>query len=299
VVTRGGGSVEDLWTFNEEKVARAIHASPVPVVSAVGHEVDFTIADFVADLRMPTPSAAAERLAPVLSDLELHLQTTQTRLRKAAERRILEEHQRVGRLTARLSDPRRLLGQKRLHVSAQMERMMNALRSTFRLQSARHKALLERLSRQHPRARLQRNQEQLRKLSDRLSSAIRERLRQRQAALKRVSIALERRTPRSRIQSEHRRLSALSARLNQSHGTGLNDFRTLLHRLEGRLSTLNPLQVLARGYSVTFRRADGAVVRSAADVKPGDSVAIRLAPKGASTVDECEVIDATVTSSKS
>ena len=67
--------MEDLWTFNEERVARAIFASPVPVVSAIGHEIDFTISDFVADLRAPTPSAAAERLAPVLADLELTLAT--------------------------------------------------------------------------------------------------------------------------------------------------------------------------------------------------------------------------------
>src|SRR5216684_8599145 len=88
IVGRGGGSIEDLWAFNEEVVARAIRASAIPVISAVGHEIDFTIADFVADMRAPTPSAAAERLAPVLRDLELYLTTMAGRLRKAIRYRI-------------------------------------------------------------------------------------------------------------------------------------------------------------------------------------------------------------------
>ncbi len=82
VVARGGGSIEDLWEFNEEIVARAIFHSPIPVVSAVGHEVDFTIADFVADLRAPTPSAAAELIVPDVRDLERRLRELQSCLGK-------------------------------------------------------------------------------------------------------------------------------------------------------------------------------------------------------------------------
>jgi len=84
IVARGGGSIEDLWAFNEERVARAIAASPVPVISAVGHETDFTIADFVADLRAPTPSAAAELVASTRQSLLEGLSGAEGRLRQAA-----------------------------------------------------------------------------------------------------------------------------------------------------------------------------------------------------------------------
>ena len=80
VIGRGGGSIEDLWAYNEESLARAIFASQIPVISAVGHEIDFTIADFVADLRAPTPSAAAELLAPDVTELKRHFESLSRRL---------------------------------------------------------------------------------------------------------------------------------------------------------------------------------------------------------------------------
>jgi len=95
VVTRGGGSIEDLWEFNEEIVARAIFHSPVPIVSAVGHEIDFTISDFVADLRAPTPSAAAELIVPDIIDLQRRIDSCTRALSRQLLNRVRDAQQRL------------------------------------------------------------------------------------------------------------------------------------------------------------------------------------------------------------
>jgi exodeoxyribonuclease VII large subunit len=102
IVARGGGSMEELWAFNEEIVARAIYASGVPVVSAVGHETDYTIADFVADLRAPTPSAAAERVAPDRRDLSRQVSGMMVSMGVDARRLLVQHSSQIDRAQHRL-----------------------------------------------------------------------------------------------------------------------------------------------------------------------------------------------------
>ncbi len=125
VVGRGGGSLEDLWNFNEERVARAIFASEIPVISAVGHEIDFTIADFVADLRAPTPSAAAELLAPDITEMRRHFDALERSLRLRASSLIEHQAEIIGLIArgALAREPRRHL----MEAAQKVDEMESAL----------------------------------------------------------------------------------------------------------------------------------------------------------------------------
>lgn len=128
IVGRGGGSLEDLWSFNEEVVVRAITASRVPVVSAVGHETDITLADFAADLRAPTPSAAAEAVAPVLAQIVSRLAELSARLQQVVGRRMEEERQRLRLATHQIAAVRVRVQEEIQRVDATVYEMSAAVR---------------------------------------------------------------------------------------------------------------------------------------------------------------------------
>ena len=128
IVCRGGGSIEDLWAFNEESVARAIHASPIPVISGVGHETDFTIADFAADLRAPTPTAAAELASPDRDALLDHLTNLQNQISRRMDRSLSDHMQRLDWLAARLIHPADRIAQRHREIEAYGNRLHHALR---------------------------------------------------------------------------------------------------------------------------------------------------------------------------
>jgi exodeoxyribonuclease VII large subunit len=171
ILARGGGSLEDLWAFNEEPLARAIAACRVPVISAVGHETDFTIADFVADVRAPTPSAAAEILLPVAAELRLQLQQLDRRLARGMETEFRGCRLVLERARARLGDPRRLIDQKRQAADDLITRARRALHAQAARQRTGLRALETRLYRAHPQRRIADQRTALAALERRLADA--------------------------------------------------------------------------------------------------------------------------------
>ncbi len=233
IVGRGGGSIEDLWAFNDERVARAIAACRVPVISAVGHETDFTIADFVADLRAPTPSAAAELVVREKLQVARALVTLYENLKQAMADRLERERERV-----------EALGKRRVLTDA-----ARALRDLYR---------------------------RVDDLTTRLARAVRGSERQATHRLSLARNALRSLNPVARIANGTVLLAQLRGRLAS---TAVHSVKVSRHRFDaavGRLDSLSPLAVLGRGYSLTRLLPSGAIVRSAAQTRPGDAVEILL-----------------------
>jgi exodeoxyribonuclease VII large subunit len=169
LLARGGGSIEDLWAFNDERVVRAVAASPVPIICGVGHETDFTLCDFAADLRAPTPTAAAELATQItLQDLFASLQTIEKRLLTATAERLRTEHSTLQALQTRLHfhSPRRRLESERQRLDDLSRRASWAILQRLRLQNARLDGLNRRLQALNPLAVLRRGYALLRRKED-------------------------------------------------------------------------------------------------------------------------------------
>ena len=168
LVGRGGGSLEDLWPFNEERVARAIFACQTPVISGVGHETDFTIADFVADVRAPTPSAAAEMIVPDRAELSERIAQSRVRLGRALAGWVTRARERTRHQQGRLArhTPAHLIAQRRQAVDEQAQLALRSLRRDLALHGERLGGLRGRLLALSPLATLERGYAVVQRLDD-------------------------------------------------------------------------------------------------------------------------------------
>jgi len=193
LLARGGGSLEDLWAFNEEVVARAIHACTLPIVSGIGHEIDFTIADFVADQRAPTPSAAAELVSPDQEEWMADLQAYNAHFKMLMENRLSEQSQQLVWLGKRLQQqhPGTQLRQRAQRVDDLEQRFRLALRGQLRETRAGIAELRARLHRHIPEHRVAQLQTRFKTLRQRMQTAMSHKVDNRRQLLAATSRALD------------------------------------------------------------------------------------------------------------
>ncbi len=183
ILGRGGGSLEDLWAFNEERTARAIANCPIPIISAVGHEVDFTIADFVADARAPTPTAAAELVSPDAQALLRQVETLSTRANRIVTTRIQEERRFLRATMKRLVHPSSRLEDMSQRLDTLTMRLTQAWRSSQQLKGFEVARLRARVSAKNPQISVLSAQERRTNLVTRLHTTMRHRLQETRASL--------------------------------------------------------------------------------------------------------------------
>lgn len=253
ILARGGGSLQDLWCFNEEVVVRAIFASRIPVISAIGHEVDVTLADLVADLRAPTPTAAAEMVVPKRHDL--------VRILTEIERRLLDY--------SRWFMPKvQELDEISFFLERAVEKQFNSVKLKFEVISGRLRLL-------SPKAVVDLEISKLSNLLSRLESALSLKLEQERGRLTLLDSKLDpaRRRENTKIQSEN--LRQVMLKFASIVWVSLEAKKSRLLESSAKLEALNPHSVLKRGYSIT--RKGEVVLTKAADINSADEINIQLA----------------------
>ncbi len=272
LLARGGGSLEDLWAFNEEIVARAISASAIPIISGVGHEVDVTIADLAADLRAPTPTAAAELAVPVLDEVLTTLVQLSARMGHHVRHRVELGNSRVEAL-ARVEwfrDPLAVLKRREQRTDEAASRLGWAVSRRVANDRGRlHDAEMA-LAAVQPREVLHRRRERLSEIAHRLGSVVRERLREAERWLERGQRHMSRVSPARRVEVAAERMRPWQRHLERILAHRIRLAEQGVSGLASRLEATSHRRTLARGFTITRTAKGRRLIRRADEVKPGD-----------------------------
>ena len=255
VVTRGGGSSEDLWSFNEELVVRAIFACPIPVISAVGHEVDVTLSDLVADLRATTPTEAGEKIVPDRIAILAGIKELERRLQSSITGALERRKSRLDLLasSATLKDPLQRLRNASMELDSLSQRIQQSLPQ--RLRSARMRLITQGSKLQlHAATALPKIRMQLQQIA--------------------ATSAIQR--PLEKVHTFKKDLDSLATRLQRCIADRMQQSRQQLENTSGKLDAISPLQVLKRGYSITSD-SDGTPVTSCQPLQVGDKIQTEFA----------------------
>jgi len=232
IVGRGGGSIEELWAFNEEIVARAIAASDIPIISAVGHETDFTISDFVADYRAPTPTGAAEVAVPSQAEVAERIQNLRRRVQNAMD--------------VQMNQAKEKLAQKQKSYA-------------FR----------------YPEQLMRQKEQELDRMYDQLQKASVQYMNQNQNDLMNIQKRLQQQHPEKSLRLAKQELVQTTKRMNRAMQQETKSKMQTYHELISKLTLLNPLETIKRGYAIPYSE-HGTVVKSIRDVQPGDPMQVKV-----------------------
>ncbi|KKB72692.1 MULTISPECIES: exodeoxyribonuclease VII large subunit [Bacillus] len=231
IVGRGGGSIEELWAFNEEIVARAIFASDIPIISAVGHETDFTISDFTADLRAATPTGAAELAVPNMLDLMERLKTLDVRMTKAMQQGLRKRQE-----------------------------LLNYLQSSYAFR--------------YPKRLYAQKEQEFDLIFDRFQKQIVLTLDRKKQKLSEQSYKLQMRHPEEQLRQARRRHGEQTERLKRNMSVQLKQIHSQFQTVLGKLNALSPLQVMERGYSLTYKEDE--LIKSIEQLQENDEIQVKL-----------------------
>ncbi len=279
LVGRGGGSIEDLWPFNEETVARAIAASEIPVISCVGHETDFTIADFAADLRAPTPSAAAEIVTADSGETLAALYSLRGRLLQGLKMAThkLESRVAAAKNSRYLKRPQSVWSDRMQETDRLRESLTSRMRDLLARGTQKYGALREHLAAQRPELKAERQIADLRHKRETITALFIKTLTTRQQTAAACGSRLALATPANAAARHEGGLKTLAGRLAASAAAAVQKKTARAQLLGEKLAALNPTAVLNRGYSIVRSSRTKHIVSDGAVLSAGEPVELTFA----------------------